>query len=215
MSYRKWAAKPGVPLSSLRLLCKRVRVRRHTRWVKPTLTDKQRVDRVGFVLNRLHRKGRSGGLGRRHVRLGPCGREVVLLDEGWKKCLPVTGRGGPQAPESVEQAVHPQDDVHFCPRKPSDEIWFDRKISIWPIVDVVTAQGASKSRAKGDLVLRPVTVDGEKYKMVMIDEIIPAIKARMSRSPDHTIFVQQDGVNPHSIKGTWRQFRKRLGTASY
>ncbi|CAM9325095.1 unnamed protein product, partial [Discosporangium mesarthrocarpum] len=42
---------------------RRVMVRSHTRWVKPTLTDKQRVDRVGFVLSHLHsRRGGSGVL---------------------------------------------------------------------------------------------------------------------------------------------------------
>ncbi|CAM9413340.1 unnamed protein product, partial [Discosporangium mesarthrocarpum] len=51
--YRKWAAKAGVPFSSLWRLCKRV---------KPTLTDKQRVDWVGFVLSHLHRRGGSGVL---------------------------------------------------------------------------------------------------------------------------------------------------------
>ncbi|CAM9383771.1 unnamed protein product [Discosporangium mesarthrocarpum] len=61
-SYRKWAAKVGVPLSSLWRLCKRVGVRRHTRWVKPTLIDKQRVDWVGFLLSHLHRRSGSGVL---------------------------------------------------------------------------------------------------------------------------------------------------------
>ncbi|CAM9659096.1 unnamed protein product [Discosporangium mesarthrocarpum] len=59
-SYREWAAKAGVPLSSLWRLCKCVGVWRHTRWVKPILTDKQRVDRVGFVLSHLHRRGGGG-----------------------------------------------------------------------------------------------------------------------------------------------------------
>ncbi|CAM9305676.1 unnamed protein product, partial [Discosporangium mesarthrocarpum] len=59
-SYRKWGAKAGVPLSSLWRLSKQVGVRRQTKWVKLTLTDKQRVDRVGFVLSHLHRRGGSG-----------------------------------------------------------------------------------------------------------------------------------------------------------
>ncbi|CAN0486363.1 unnamed protein product, partial [Discosporangium mesarthrocarpum] len=43
-SYRKWAAKSGIPLSSLWRLCKRVGARKHKWWVKPVLLDKQKRD---------------------------------------------------------------------------------------------------------------------------------------------------------------------------
>ncbi|CAM9838199.1 unnamed protein product, partial [Discosporangium mesarthrocarpum] len=57
MSYRKWAVKPGIPLSCLWRLCKRVGARKHKRWVTPELSDKQKRDRVGFALSHMHRKG--------------------------------------------------------------------------------------------------------------------------------------------------------------
>ncbi|CAN0063581.1 unnamed protein product, partial [Discosporangium mesarthrocarpum] len=82
------------------------------------------------------------------------------------------------------------------PRKLSNRVWFEGKICIWPMVDVVTAQRASKSRARGDPVLRPVTVDREEYMKIVIDEVTPAIKAKMLRQPGHTIFVQEDGAEP-------------------
>ncbi|CAN0380718.1 unnamed protein product, partial [Discosporangium mesarthrocarpum] len=53
--YRKWAVKSGIPLSSLGRLCKRVGARKHKRWVKPVLSDKQKRDRVGFALSHMHR----------------------------------------------------------------------------------------------------------------------------------------------------------------
>ncbi|CAN0487065.1 unnamed protein product, partial [Discosporangium mesarthrocarpum] len=56
-SYRKWAIKSGIPLSSLWRLCKRVGARKHKRWVKRVLSDKQKRDRVGFALSHMHRKG--------------------------------------------------------------------------------------------------------------------------------------------------------------
>ncbi|CAN0427152.1 unnamed protein product [Discosporangium mesarthrocarpum] len=67
------------------------------------------------------------------------------------------------------------------PRKLSNSVWFDGKIGIWPIVDVVMVQCASESRARGDPVLKPVAVDGEKYKKIVIDEVIPPIKPTMPR----------------------------------
>ncbi|CAM9849240.1 unnamed protein product [Discosporangium mesarthrocarpum] len=61
-SCRKEAAKVGFPLSLLWSLFKRVEGWRHTRWVKPTLTDKQRVGQVAFALSHLHRRAGSGVL---------------------------------------------------------------------------------------------------------------------------------------------------------
>ncbi|CAN0336767.1 unnamed protein product, partial [Discosporangium mesarthrocarpum] len=98
------------------------------------------------------------------------------------------------------------------PRMLSNGIWFDGKIGIWPIVDVVTAQSASKSRARGDLVLRPVMVDGEKYE-IMIDEVISAIKAKMQRPAGHTIFMQQNGAKPHTKKGVMEAIQAEPGNS--
>ncbi|CAN0215685.1 unnamed protein product [Discosporangium mesarthrocarpum] len=56
-SYHKWAVKSCIPLSSLWRLCKRVGARKHKRWVKPVLSDKQKRDTVGFALSHVHRKG--------------------------------------------------------------------------------------------------------------------------------------------------------------
>ncbi|CAM9363527.1 unnamed protein product [Discosporangium mesarthrocarpum] len=49
--------------------------------------------------------------------------------------------------------------------------------------------------------MKPATVNWERYNGLMIEEIIPAIKARIPRPLGHTIFVQQDGAKPHTGKG--------------
>ncbi|CAN0466107.1 unnamed protein product, partial [Discosporangium mesarthrocarpum] len=87
------------------------------------------------------------------------------------------------------------------------------KMGLWPIVDMVTAQHASKSRARGDPILRPVTVDGEKYNMIMIDEVIPAIKAKVPSPSGHTIFVQEDGAKPHTNKGVMEALQAQAGNS--
>ncbi|CAM9379323.1 unnamed protein product [Discosporangium mesarthrocarpum] len=76
------------------------------------------------------------------------------------------------------------------PRIISDGVWFDCKTGIWPIA-------------------KPATVNAERYKELMIDKVIPAIKARMPRPLGHTILVHQDGAKPHTGGGPWRQFRQR------
>ncbi|CAN0430596.1 unnamed protein product [Discosporangium mesarthrocarpum] len=83
------------------------------------------------------------------------------------------------------------------PRMISDGVWFDDKIGIWPIADTVAAMRSSKNRKKVTMMLKPATINAERYKELMIDKVIPAIKARMPRPRGHTISVQQDGAKPH------------------
>ncbi|CAM9611762.1 unnamed protein product [Discosporangium mesarthrocarpum] len=59
--------------------------------------------------------------------------------------------------------------------------------------------------------LKPATVKAEKYKELMIDKVIPAIKARMPRPPGHTIFVQQDGAKPHTGGGVVEASQAKAG----
>jgi hypothetical protein len=62
-----------------------------------------------------------------------------------------------------------------------------------------TRQRDSKNRPKGTLVLGNVeTVDRAAYKATLINDIIPAIKAKWPRGEKkRTIFIQQDNAKPH------------------
>ncbi|CAN0139200.1 unnamed protein product [Discosporangium mesarthrocarpum] len=187
----------GGPFSSLGRLWNRMMVRMHTRWVKPTLTDKQRVDRVGFILSHLRRRGVSGDLVDDMV-------DWVHVDEKWFYLMKDGKKIYLQPDVEVPKPLRASNKQFILkmmflaavarPRKLSNRVWFDWKIGIWPIVDVVTAQRPSKNCARGDPVLRPVTVNGVKFNLTMIDKAIPATKAKMPRPPGHTIFVQQDST---------------------
>ncbi|CAM9521216.1 unnamed protein product [Discosporangium mesarthrocarpum] len=50
------------------------------------------------------------------------------------------------------------------PKMISDGVWCDGKVSIWPIADTA----ASKNRKKGTMMLKPATVNAERYKELMI-----------------------------------------------
>ncbi|CAM9414291.1 unnamed protein product [Discosporangium mesarthrocarpum] len=89
--------------------------------------------------------------------------------------------------------------------------WFDGKIGIWPIVDTKVAQRPSKHRPQGTKVLVPAMADGERYKKLMIEAVIPAIKACMPRPEGHTIFVQQDGATPHTKVGIMGPIEEAVG----
>ncbi|CAN0493412.1 unnamed protein product, partial [Discosporangium mesarthrocarpum] len=55
------------------------------------------------------------------------------------------------------------------PRMISDGVWFGVKIGIWPIADTVAAMRSSKNRKKGTMMLKPATINAERYKELMID----------------------------------------------
>ncbi|CAM9889093.1 unnamed protein product [Discosporangium mesarthrocarpum] len=172
-----------------------VKSRKHKRWVKPVLSDKQKRDRVGFALSHMHRKGGTG-------LVVDDIYDWVHVDEKWFYVM--TG----EESTCAEQAIHHQGDFLAAvarPRMISDEVWFDGKIRIWPIADTVAAMCSSKNPKKGPMMLQPATINAERYKELMIDKVIPAIKVRMPRPPGHTIFVQQVGAKPHTGGGGWRQ----------
>ncbi|CAN0490778.1 unnamed protein product [Discosporangium mesarthrocarpum] len=181
-SYCKWTAKLGIPLSSLWRLCKRVGARKHKRWVKPVLSDKQKRDSVGSALSHMHRKG-----GARVVVDDMY--DWVYVDEKWFYVM-MDRRGiylhpeedAPKPPRAQNKRFITK--VMFLvavarPRMVSDGVWFDGKIDIWPIADTVAAMRSSKNRKKGTMVLKPATINAERYKELRIDKVIPAIKARM------------------------------------
>ncbi|CAM9467804.1 unnamed protein product, partial [Discosporangium mesarthrocarpum] len=70
---------------------------------------------------------------------------------------------------------------------------------------------SSKTRKKGTMMLKPATVNEERYKELMIDKVMAAIKARMPRPPGHAIFVQQDGAKPHTREGVMEAIQAKAG----
>ncbi|CAN0120285.1 unnamed protein product, partial [Discosporangium mesarthrocarpum] len=159
-------------------LCKRVGARKHKRWVKPVLSDKRKRARVGFALSHMHRKG---------------GARVVVddmydwvhVDEKWFYMMK-DGRGiylhpeedAPKPPRAQNKRFITK--VMFLaavarPRMISDGVWFEGQIGIWLIADTVAAMRSSKNRKKGTMMLKPATINAERYKELMIDKVIPAI----------------------------------------
>ncbi|CAM9763818.1 unnamed protein product, partial [Discosporangium mesarthrocarpum] len=97
------------------------------------------------------------------------------------------------------------------PRKVCNGLWFDVKAGIWLIMDIVLVKRDSKNRKKGTPILKPAPVNGERYKKLMIKDVIPTIKARMPRPPGHTIFVQEDGAKQGTGKGVMKAIQDVAG----
>ncbi|CAM9305971.1 unnamed protein product, partial [Discosporangium mesarthrocarpum] len=197
-SYRKWEVKSGIPLSSLWGLCQRVGARKHKRWVKPLLSNKQ------IAIGHMHRKGGTGVVADDMYNW-------VHVDEKWFYVMK-DKRGIYLHPEEYAPKPPRAQNKQFItkvmlltavarPRMISDGVRFDGNIDMWPIADTVAATRSSKNCKKGTMMLKPAMVTADRYKELMIDKVIPAIKARMSVPPGHTIFVQQDGAKPHTDTG--------------
>ncbi|CAM9683337.1 unnamed protein product [Discosporangium mesarthrocarpum] len=195
-SYCKEAAKAGLQWC----LCNRVGERRHKKKKsRPALTDKQRVGWVAFVLSHLHRRGGSGVLVDDVFDWVHVDEKGFYLMKDGKKNLPdQPDEEFPKSPRASNKRFILK--MIFlaavaCPRKLSSGVRFGGNIGIWlKVVDVVA------ERARGDSVLRPVTLYGEDYDRV-IDEIIPTIKAKAARLLGHTVFEGQDDAKWHMKKG--------------
>ncbi|KAG3121704.1 hypothetical protein PI125_g72 [Phytophthora idaei] len=76
---------------------------------------------------------------------------------------------------------------------------FDGKIGLWPLTETYVAMRGSVNRKKGTICTRNVASgDRPLYKHYIIEEVIPAIKAKWPASERaRTIFIQQDNATPH------------------
>ncbi|CAN0223712.1 unnamed protein product [Discosporangium mesarthrocarpum] len=177
----------------------------------------QKRDRVGFALSHMHRK--------RGVWVVVDDMyDWVHVDEKWFYLMK-DERGIYLHPEEDAPKTPRAQNKRFItkvmflaavarPRMISDGVRFDGKIGIWPVADTVAAMRSSKNRKKGTMMLKPATINTERYKELMIDKVIPAIKAR---SLDHRVTRSSCSRMVQSRTrggGSWRQFRQRRGTAS-
>ncbi|CAM9758717.1 unnamed protein product, partial [Choristocarpus tenellus] len=97
------------------------------------------------------------------------------------------------------------------PRKQSNGVWFDGKMRICPIMDTKVAKCSSIHRPKGK-VLVPAMMDRERYKKLMIEDVIQAVKAHMPRPEDTPSLCRGTGQSHTSRKGSWRKLRRRPWT---
>jgi hypothetical protein len=78
--------------------------------------------------------------------------------------------------------------------------YFDGKLGMWPFVEKVPAQRASRNRPRGALINKPVSVTKEVYKKFIIEKVMPAIKEKWPQCHRNmTIKLQQDNAKPHRI----------------
>ena len=77
--------------------------------------------------------------------------------------------------------------------------YWDGKIGIWPIGRMKPAERSSVNWPAGTLEWENVSVDRDKYRQMMITEVLPAIitKFPWQYLTRKTVFIQQDGAKSH------------------
>ena len=81
--------------------------------------------------------------------------------------------------------------------------WFDGKIGIWPFVEKKPAQRRSVNRPAGTLITKPVNVNGDVYKKMLLEKVLPAIYEKWPRGAGNDeegrpeIIIQEDNAKPH------------------
>jgi len=75
--------------------------------------------------------------------------------------------------------------------------WWDGKVGMWPFTEFVPAARSSRNRPAGTPETKPVSVTRGIYKAMLLEEVLPAIKAKWPPSSSKAICVQQDNARPH------------------
>lgn len=59
-----------------------------------------------------------------------------------------------------------------------DNLIFDGKIGLWPVIEMRNAIRSLRNRAAGSDVIVPVEMSAERYKEMLIEKVLSAIKAK-------------------------------------
>jgi hypothetical protein len=216
---RHLSAKLDLPLTTLYYLLKgRVRkktaaegttiFKRQTVKLKPTLTDENKLNRFMFAMDHIKP---VCDLGVRGGYKFDGQYDKVHIDEKWfflskdgKKYILVEGEQAPH--RTVRHKKYMAKVMFLCavarPRwDVTKRAWWDGKLGMWPIGDYGKAQRTSKLRAAGTRVWHNENMGFGRFRMMIIDDLIPAIQALWPvgewTDPNFKITVQQDGAGAH------------------
>jgi hypothetical protein len=168
----------------------------HSNVLMPDLTDEHKVARVLYARDKLDTELRSYDdfLNSVHVD-----EKWFFLNEAELNMWITPGEATPK--RRVKHKSHIIKVMFLAaiarPRyNEQGECTFDGKIGMWPIVERTQAQRTSNNRAAGTWETKPVNVDRDVYRQMMIEKVLPAIKTKW---PDHgrCVIIQQDGAKSH------------------
>ena len=212
---RRLAAALGIPQSTLHHNLKALGLKVHSSAIKPYLKQSGNLERLRWVLRWVRSStsvtstataAADGG----STRVLHDFEDFVHVDEKWFYLFHDGQRfylyDGEEPPVRKVQSKRFITKVMFLaavarPRhNTSSNFYFDCKIGLCTFTEKVRVVRNSRNREAGTLVTKPVEVTRETYKAKLIDDVIPAIKAKWpAASRRSTIFLQQDNAPPHRV----------------
>lgn len=181
---------------------KRLKAHKCRRWLRPCLSEKQKLARLEWIVGLAEKRGREWDF--------PDFDHWVHVDEKWfylvkdgERIYVLPEEAPPGAPRVQNKRFITK--VMFLaaigrPHRHHNGRAFDGKVGIWPFVETAVAERTSKNRPAGTEFLRPRAVDGEAWRDMMLQNVLPAVKAAFGHAK-RSVVVQMDGAKPH-IKGS-------------
>jgi len=183
--------------------------RRHSNALKPKLTEENQQARLQFALSKINFNTTTPT---RHGPPQPIFNTLfdeVHVDEKWF-CLCRDGENhiiiyGEEPPKRhASHKSHITKVMFLCaqarPRRLHNGTWWDGEIGIWPVGECTVAQRTSVNRPAGADEFAKQSVDRDKHREMMINDVVPAMQSRFPTSEQSrhgTMCIQQDGAPSH------------------
>jgi len=230
---RMLAAQLNIPQSSLMYILKEKGsvFKRHSNSLKPKLTEENQQARLQHALSKIDLSSTTTTTTTRAaanstLKFLPLFDEVHV-DEKWfylcrdgENYIIIYGEEPPK--RYVSHKSHITKVMFLCaqarPRRLPCGTWWDGKVGIWPIGEYTVAQRASVNRPAGAEEFTKQSIDRDKYREIMLNEVVPAIQAKFptcEQARYGTIYIQQDGAPSHIITRNdddlWYEEMEQLG----
>ncbi|XP_041995853.1 uncharacterized protein LOC121745970 [Salvia splendens] len=216
---RKMASKLEVSKSLVGVWIKQGKLRPHTNAIKSQLSEANKIARMKWSLSQLRLDNNLDKMFYNSMQ------NVVHIDEKWFYMTKASDRYY-LLPDKIEpyrsiQSKRFINKVMFMcavsrPHFDSNgELLFDGKYGIFPFTTQVAAQRNSKNRVRGTLETKPInSVNKEIMKDCIINQIVPAIKAKWPASSCKDIIIQQDNAKPHIMPND-QEFKEAANTDGF
>ncbi|KAH6787926.1 hypothetical protein C2S52_007478 [Perilla frutescens var. hirtella] len=187
-------------------------IRTHTSAIRPDLTASNKLLRLRFTLEALELDRNANILTFKSMY------NTVHIDEKWFYMKKETHRFylTPEEAEphrSCKSKKFISKIMFMCavsrPLLAADgSVLFYGKIGVFPFTHKVPAKRASKNRSRGTLETKPIeSITQEVIRDCLINQVLPAIKAKWPAEASKVIYIQQDNAKPH-IKDSDINFRE-------
>ncbi|CAM9391342.1 unnamed protein product, partial [Heterosigma akashiwo] len=197
----------GVAPATVQSYIKKGMIKRSKTWVSPNLTTKHKLNRLRFIRSYINPRATMGG---KYFYYDMC--STFHLDEKWF-FICRTSEGYILTPDekTPRQKVHHKKHIStvmfLCvvarPMLANGRLT-DGKVGCWPVGQLQQQKKVSKNAAAGTWKFVNKTIDYEGYKRMVIDRVLPAIRAGCPRSLSHTangqpkvLYLQDDGAGAH------------------